>query len=273
MKKFNKIFRKSAALLTWPGSECIRMVRGSGIRILMYHRVTDEYGDRLSVSPQEFKRQMDLLASAGYRVMTLARALADGMEQQRLPAVVITFDDGYQDFYRMVFPILRERDFPATVFVIPDFIDGKISLRRYRNLGGDSRSVTWEMLKEMREGGITVGAHSVTHRELTGLNSREAKMEIEGSADIIEKRSGLRPEWFSYPRGKYSPHLARMVQDSGYRGAVTVRPGPNRRHCDYFRLRRTEISRDDDIRDFRLKLSGAYDLQHYIWQKIMGDRL
>ena len=273
MKKSNIIIRKSAALVTWPSIECIRMIRGSGVRILMYHRVTDEYGDRLSVPPSEFKRQMDLLVSAGYRVMTLARALADGMVQRRLPAVVITFDDGYHDFYRNVFPILREREFPAIVFVVPDFIDGKISLRRYRDLSGNSRSVTWEMLREMQEGGITVGAHSVTHQELTGLDSREAEMEIEISADIIEKRSGIRPEWFSYPRGKYSPLLAKMVQDSGYRGAVTVRPGPNRRPYDYFTLRRTEISRDDDLRDFRMKLSGAYDLQHYLWQKIMGKRL
>jgi len=169
MKKSNIIIRKSAGFLTWPGIECIRMIRGSGVRILMYHRITDEYGDCLSVSPPEFKRQMDLLVSTGYRVMTLARALADGMVQRRLPAVVITFDDGYQDFHRKVFPILRERDFPAIVFVVPDFIDGKISLRRYRDLSGDSRSVTWGMLREMQEGGITVGAHSVTHRELTEL--------------------------------------------------------------------------------------------------------
>ena len=135
----------------------------------MYHRITDEYGDRLSVSPPEFKRKMDLLVSTGYRVMTLAWALADGMVQRRLLAVVITFDDGYQDFYRKVFPILRERDFPAIVFVVPDFIDGKISLRRYRDLSGDFRLVTWGMLREMQEGGITVGAHSVTHRELTEL--------------------------------------------------------------------------------------------------------
>ena len=269
MEKRKTIIRKASALLAWPGAVGIRIARGPGIRILMYHRVTDEHEDRLSVSPEEFKRQMDHLVSAGYRVMTLAQALAEGMERRSLPDVVITFDDGYQDFYRNVFPILRERNFPAVIFVVPDFIEGKISLPRYR----DSRSVTWEMLREMREGGIMVGAHSVTHRELTGLDSREAKLEIEGSADIIEKQSGERPEWFSYPRGKYSPIISRMVQNSGYRGAVTVRPGSNRRPYDYFALRRTEISRDDDLRDFRMKLSGAYDIQHYLWQKIMGKRL
>lgn len=273
MKKRKAIIRKTVALFTWPGAECIRLVRGPGLRILMYHRVTDESGDRLSVSPLEFERQMDLLGTEGYRVMTLAQALTEPTGHGSLPAVVITFDDGYQDFYRNVFPILRNRNFPALIFVVPDFIDGKIILPRYQDLRGDSRSVSWEMLREMQEGGITVGAHSVTHRELIGLDSSEAKMEIEESADIIERRSGIRPEWFSYPRGKYSSILSRMVQDSGYRGAVTVRPGTNRRPYDYFGLRRTEISRDDDLRDFRMKLSGAYDLQHYLWQKMMGKRL
>jgi peptidoglycan/xylan/chitin deacetylase (PgdA/CDA1 family) len=273
MEKRKTIIRKALAIFAWPGTECIRMARGPGVRILMYHRVTDESEDRLAVSPPEFKRQMDHLVSVGYRVMTLEQALTAGRERRRLPDVVITFDDGYQDFYRNVFPILRDRKFSAVIFVLPDFIDGKITLPRYRHLKGDSRSVTWEMLREMQEGGITVGAHSVTHRELTGLDSREVKLEIEGSADIIEKQSGIRPKWFSYPRGKYSPIISRMVQDSGYRGAVSVRPGTNRRPYDYFTLRRTEISRDDDLRAFRMKLSGAYDIQHYLWQKLMGKRL
>jgi len=273
MKNSKAIIRRTISLLTWPGAECIRKMRGPGLRILMYHRVTDESCDRLSVSPLEFKKQMDLLSELEYRVMTISEALAIPTGRGKLPSVVITFDDGYQDFYRIVFPILRERNFSAVVFVIPDFVDGKMIIPRYRNLREDSRSVSWDMLREMQEWGMTIGAHSVAHRELTGLDSREAKKEIEGSADIIEDRLGIRPEWFSYPRGKYSPLLARMVQDSGYRGAVTVRPGSNREPYDYFTLRRTEISRDDNLRDFKMKLSGGYDLQHYLWQKMMGKRL
>ncbi len=273
MGEIKTVIRPAAALVSWPVVQFIRLARGPGIRILMYHRVTDEIEDRLSVSPAAFKKQMDLLDAAEYRVMTLTQALSAETGRGSLPAVVITFDDGYQDFYRIVFPILRERNYPAAIFVVPDFIDGKIILPRYRNLKGDSSSVSWEMLREMRGEGITVGAHSVTHRELTGLDCREMEREINGSADIIEKRLGKRPEWFSYPRGKYSPSLSRMVEAGGYKGAVTVRPGTNRVPCDYFTLRRTEISREDDLRDFKLKLSGAYDLQHHLWQKIMGKRL
>jgi len=239
----------------------------------MYHRVTDDTGDRLAVSPSAFRRQMEILASGRYRVMSLAEILSADNSPGTSPAVVITFDDGYQDFYNIVFPILRERSIPAAIFVVPDFIDGKINLPRYRNLKGAAGSVSWEMLREMKEDGITVGAHSVTHRELIGLDCCEMEREINGSADIIEKQLGQRPEWFSYPRGKYSPSLSRLVEAGGYKGAVTVRPGTNRVPCDYFTLRRTEISREDDLRDFKLKLAGAYDLPHHLWQKVMGNRL
>lgn len=273
MKKQKIIIRRGAAFFTFPVIKSIRLLSGPGIRILMYHRVTEKGKDRLSVSPLEFERQMDFLNSGGYRVQKLSEAFSTSSEESSLPSVVLTFDDGYLDFYQVAFPILKKRKLPATVFVITDFIEGKITIPRNSNLPEETRSVSWDMLKEMQEERITVGAHSVTHRELTGLGSREAGEEIKGSSIIIKEKLGTRPKWFSYPRGKYSPKISRMVEENGFEGAVTVRPGPNRRPCDYFTLCRTEISRSDEIRDFKLKLVGAYDLQHYIIQKIMGERL
>ena len=251
-----------------------RKLRDAGVRILMYHRVTDWPKDRLCVRPSEFEKQMDFLLSRGYRILALPELGRYNPPRRRSsPAVILTFDDGYRDFYDTVYPILRERRLPATVFVVPDFVEGKIDLRRYRDHPGENRSVSWDMLEEMKAHGIAVGAHSSTHRELTGLSAADARREIAGSGDMIERRLGDRPEWFSYPRGKHTAALDDMVRAAGYRGAVTVRPGPNRPPYDYYMLRRTEISRDDDLRDFRMKARGDYDLWHGLWQKMAGERL
>ncbi|MDP8235178.1 MAG: polysaccharide deacetylase family protein [Candidatus Erginobacter occultus] len=249
--------------------------RAGEVRVLMYHRVAEIPGDRLAVVPGEFARQMDLLLQSGRPVKTLSAAFAGGGpdRERREPAVVLTFDDGYRDFYDNVFPILRRRSLPATVFVVPGFIEGRVELDRYRGRGEISRSLSWEMLAEMGKGRVEVGSHSLSHRELTGLDRAEAETEIVESAAVIERKLGTRPEWFAYPRGKADSVLAGLVRAAGYRGAVTVRPGVNRPDGDLFLLRRTEISGDDDREDFLLKLRGGFDLPHRLWQRMAGKRL
>jgi len=239
-----------------------------GIRILTYHRVVEIPGDRLAVPPGEFARQMDLLLESGWPVRDLGEALAVGAA-----ALVLTFDDGYRDIYDNVFPVLRALRLPATVFVVPGLIEGRVELPRYRGRGELSRPLSWEMLAEMGAEGITVGSHSLTHRELTGLDRAEAGREIVRSREVIGRKLGKQPDWFAYPRGKADPGLARQVRAAGYRGAVTVRPGINRPPCDRYLLRRTEISGSDNREDFMLKLEGGFDLPHRIWQGIAGKRL
>lgn len=241
----------------------------------MYHRVAEIGGDRLAIPPREFARQMDLLRATGRAVRSLDEAFSsrDTARSAAEPAVVLTFDDGYRDFYDNVFPILASRNLPATVFVVPEFIEGKIELSRYRERKDISQPLTWEMLAEMSGRGITVGSHSLTHRELPGLSREEARREVAGSREAIGRKLGTSPGWFSYPRGKATPELADLVRNSGYRGAVTVRPGLNRPPGDRYLLRRTEISADDDREDFFLKLQGGFDLPHRIWQLLAGRRL
>ncbi len=246
-----------------------------GIRILMYHRVAGIPGDRLAVAPDEFSRQMDLLSKTGRPVKSLAEAFPREGEEAAAsrPVVVLTFDDGYRDFYDNVFPVLKTRRLPAAIFVIPEFIEGRVEPERYRGRGELSRPLTWEMLAEMAAAGITVGSHSLTHRELTELSRAEAEREIVESREVIGRELGTLPDWFAYPRGKTSPALAVLVRQAGYRGAVTVRPGFNRPNCDRYQLRRTEIAAADDREDFSLKLRGGFDLYHRLWQGMAGKRL
>lgn len=268
-RRLRRVFCRLSARVV-PGE-----TEGGGVRILMYHRVAEIPGDRLAVGPGEFARQMDLLVETGRPVRSLAEAFPPAGEEAGAigPALVLTFDDGYRDFYDNVFPVLRARGLPAAVFVIPEFIEGRVEPERYRGRGELSLPLAWEMLAEMQAAGMTVGSHSLTHRELTGMSRREAEQEIAGSRRAIGRKLGADPEWFAYPRGKTSPVLAELVRRAGYRGAVTVRPGFNRPGCDRYQLRRTEIAASDEREDFLLKLRGGFDLQHRIWQLLAGERL
>jgi peptidoglycan/xylan/chitin deacetylase (PgdA/CDA1 family) len=221
------------------------------IPILMYHSVMKpESNSELNlVSPQAFDHQMAFLKNNGYQVLTLSD-LVEGMHKARMfrrKTVVITFDDGYADNYTNAFPILKKYNFPATVFVISDFV-------------GTEGFMTWDQLKEMDNAGFKVGSHTRRHAYLPSFKDDAIlEDEISNSRKIIEKNLGGPIEFFSYPSGGFSDHIISLVKKAGYQGACTTNRGYDRFNLDMYQLNRIRIN-DDDI-DLALwaKLSGYYN--------------
>jgi glycosyltransferase involved in cell wall biosynthesis/peptidoglycan/xylan/chitin deacetylase (PgdA/CDA1 family) len=96
-------------------------------RVFMYHRFAAT-PTRRALSAAEFRKQMTVLKQR-CEIVTLSELVdrkSRGIAERPLAAV--TVDDGYADFYRIAFPILRELNIPATVFVTTGFIDRKLFL-------------------------------------------------------------------------------------------------------------------------------------------------
>ena len=100
-----------------------------GLRILYYHRISDER-DPLAVTPAAFRRQMDALAASGQRVVDLYE-IDDLTLEPDEAAIALTFDDGYRDVLEHGLPVLREHGFPSTVFVVPGAIAGVAAFSWY----------------------------------------------------------------------------------------------------------------------------------------------
>jgi hypothetical protein len=66
--------------------------------------------------------------------------------------------------------------------------------------------------------------------------------------------------------------VRQIVRECGFEAACTVRPGPNASGADVLALRRTEVSGDDDLVDFRFKLDGGFDAWHALIQRIRTRR-
>lgn len=183
----------------------------TSIPVLTYHRVNNNTigGSVPTVTVESFKKQMDFLKKHGYTTITVDEFYSyyDG-ERAALPKkpVLITFDDGWDDNYRNAFPILRENNFKATVFLAT----GRIGTGEY---------LTWEEAKEMSKYGISFGGHTRSHVNLKRLSDEEAFNEIKGSLEDIELNLGMRPESFCYPYGggDLSPRIQRLVKDAGYK--------------------------------------------------------
>lgn len=191
------------------------------VPILVYHYVeyvrdpNDTTRKSLDIIPPIFEMQLKTLKEAGYNFVTAAELgqYLDGKRQLPQRPIVITFDDGYEDFYTDVFPIIKKFNVVVTAYVISGLLD-------------HSNYMTTGQLKEIAQSGLVeVGAHTVHHRNLTSLSLEEAKMEIEKSKEDLENTLETNVVSFAYPYGGFNESLAELTKKAGFTSAVTTKGG------------------------------------------------
>lgn len=192
--------------------------------ILMYHRVSAEPDiPGLTVTPAQFERQLAFLKRRGYQGINLSQ-LADSLEGKiSLPdrAVVITFDDGYQDNYTQAWPLLKKYGYSATIFLVSDFVGQDSSFDRERPAQYKaSPLLNQAQIQEMAEAGIEFGSHTCTHRALPALTIPERKHELERSRQNLSALVNKEISSFAYPYSRLSEDIVAEVAAAGYRLAV-----------------------------------------------------
>jgi peptidoglycan/xylan/chitin deacetylase (PgdA/CDA1 family) len=110
-------------LRTQPGWAAAAPLRAPGTYVLMYHRITGPGDFFPGVSLDNFRRQMRWIRTHCEPVWPGDVLRAARCAQRLKPPVVVTFDDGYRDFHDRAYPVLRELDIPAVVFLSTDFMD------------------------------------------------------------------------------------------------------------------------------------------------------
>ncbi|MBI4134788.1 MAG: polysaccharide deacetylase family protein [Candidatus Sungbacteria bacterium] len=180
-------------------------------------------------------------------------------------SIAVTFDDGYQSVYQEAFPILREFRIPATVFVVTNLKVGSAETTHSFPV------LTWGQMQAMQNSGlVTFGAHGHTHRSLDLLSGEEAKNEIENSMALVVGHLGVSPKFFSYPRGRFSDAVKRIVKDVGFLGSVSTKQGLVSPGDDVYQIKRVEINRDISFSEFRVRLTQAIDWLTFFWRKYHG---
>ena len=230
---------------------------GGGLRILFYHRVSDD-DDPLAVSPRRFREQMELLVAGGYEVVDLATAV-DLLERGLSPprVVALNFDDGYRDVAENALPVLERLGFRATVFLPTGVIDGTASFLWYER---QPPMLGWDEVVELDRGGtLRFEPHTVTHPNLLLLDDAASRFEIAHSKLELESRLSRPAQAFCYPAGLFGERERRFVAESGFRAAVSCEPGVNLPGQDLLTLRRRQIDPADRRLDFRAKVGGGHD--------------
>lgn len=215
-----------------------------GVSVLMYHMVATLEDNDAVVHPDHFRAQMKYLHDNGYHPITLAELYAYMKDGAPLPTkpVCITFDDGYEDNYSIVYPIMKEYGFPWTIFVIGDMV-------------GDPGRVTWEQLKEMHENGVTVANHTLSHRQIPYLSEAEQRHEVAGMQALLREKLGVENRFFCYPYGLYSPTLEKILQENGIVLALTMDPGRVHVGDNVWEVQRIWIGNVVDLKHFEERLT------------------
>ena len=197
-----------------------------------------------------FLDHLDYLQSH-YRIISLTEFVKAKRENRRLPhfSVVLTFDDGFEDFFSVAAPQLARRKLPATVFVITDRAYG------YAPPNGES-FLSWPEIQELAAADIQVGSHTCSHPSLLDLPLAEATRELADSRTAILQHLSEEDVPLSYPYGQTSTAVSKLAQSLGYSCAINGAIGPNGPDANLFALSRTGIASDDDVATFAARVSG-----------------
>lgn len=244
--------------------------------ILTYHSV-DDSGSVISVDERTFTRHVRWLAASHVRVLPLDQ-LGEASEGE--DAVAITFDDGLESFGRVVAPLLRDYGLPSTLFVVTDAVGSTNAWRGCADAGIPVQPLLdWDALGRIAGDGVSLGAHTCTHLNLTSAPDEEAEREIVGSKSRLARELGIVATTFAYPYGGVS-ESARDVVAREFRYGVTTRLATLSSHehpallprLDSFYLRAPGTLESWGTRRFRLRmglLAGARSVRGSLTRSIV----
>jgi peptidoglycan/xylan/chitin deacetylase (PgdA/CDA1 family) len=207
--------------------------------ILTYHSISGG-ASPLEISPALFIEQMEWL-KANARVVPLAvlPPMLAGGESFSPRVVVLTFDDGFRNFYSAAAPVLSRFGFPATVFLPTSFLGRTNAWPGQPSWVAPQPLMEWAQVRELAEQGISFGSHSVTHPDLTTLAAAELEQELGKSQREIESQTGRPAEFFCYPYGRWNSAV-RAAAQRVYRGACCTGAGVVESDADPFALPRVD---------------------------------
>ncbi len=222
------------------------------VPVLMYHEIADATAtsSSLAVAPDVFADQLAYLHDAGFNTLTageLAAFLADGVGALPERPVVLTFDDGYGDFYTDALPVLKQHGFTGTLFQTTGWVGKE---------GEAKRMLNWRELAESHDTGIEIGAHTVRHPQLDQLPEKELRDELYISKSVLEDKLGFAVPGLAYPFGYSNRKVREVARELGYTYAYSVDNTLTTDAAEKFTLPRLTVQRTTAMDQFRRMVNG-----------------
>ncbi|MBZ9606738.1 polysaccharide deacetylase family protein [Clostridium estertheticum] len=220
---------------------------GKSVPVLMYHSIDYEKDNPIRLPVKRFDEQLKYLKDNGYYTITLTDLYDYLIKDIPIPekSVVLTFDDGYEDNYTEMFPVLKKYNFKATIFVITGSIDKSPNY------------MTSKQLIEMEKYGVDIGSHTVKHENLKEMPKDKQLETLVKSKNDLEKILNKQIKFFSYPYGGYSKASIEAVREAGYTMAFSTDGRWSSKEDGILSLHRVYISSFHDMEEFKKRISNT----------------
>ena len=234
------------------------------VPVIMYHRVINNaenegvYGTY--IYEDMFKKHLQYLKDKNYTVITFKDLDKIGWRnrfEKGKKYIILTFDDGYKDNYDLAFPILKEFNFKATIFLM-----GSLTYNEWDVKAGGERKfslMSVEMIKEMQDYGIEFGAHTFNHPKINTLSNEEIAHQIVDVKKPLEEKIGKEIITFAYPYGILNDYAKEMAKKAGYTFALATDSGSVCLSDDLYQIRRIAIFPNTNLFSFKRKVAGNYN--------------
>ncbi|MCR9421168.1 polysaccharide deacetylase family protein [Vibrio sp. RM-69-4] len=234
--------------------------------IIMYHRfIKDEsekgiHGTYLHIDMLE--KHFNLLKKMGFETLTF-KDLADKGLIHRLESgkryIILTVDDGYQDNYELMLPLLRKYGFKAVVYVVTGEDFNRWDVEVPSNPEKPVPLMSRQQVKALHDSGLVeIGGHTMTHPFLSKLSESGQHKEISRNKLELEELLGEQLVSFAYPYGDHDVLSKQIVHQCGYQFAVATNSGPLLMHQDPYQIRRIAIFPKTDVFGLWRKVRGNY---------------
>lgn len=211
---------------------------GVEIPIIMYHHVTKDpkRGNRYTVTVEELERDFQYLKNRGYNTVTTAMLIdyvENGIPLPEKP-IMLTFDDGFESFYVLAYPLLKQYDFKAVLSII-----GSVT-EKYSELDDHNinySNLTWDEVKEMHcSGFVEIQSHSYDmHRNEQGERKGISAIKHEKYYDykkaisddlnqmkiLMKEKAGIEATAIAYPFGAYSKDTVKIIKSLGFKASFS----------------------------------------------------
>ncbi|MCB2110433.1 MAG: polysaccharide deacetylase family protein [Defluviimonas sp.] len=228
------------------------------VDILMYHSISNR-GGATSIPPAVFAEQMAALARSELPVITLDDLVAarEGRGALAPHSVIITFDDGFQDFANAAWPVLQRHGLRPMVYLPTSFVG---RAEGWRGIADPPRALMgWATIRALAREGVAFGSHTVTHAELDTLSPEALEAELVTARTEIEDRLGHPVRHFAPPYGIAGPAVRARIAES-YHSSVGTRLGRAGPGADVFDLPRLEMFYFTSLARWRAHLAGRGEI-------------
>jgi len=235
------------------------VARHQGLPILMFHRVVEKIEPGplydINYTRENLDKLMAFLKGRGFETVTFGDLLS-----RPAPAkpIVLTFDDGYEDNYLNLLPLLKKHGMKAVIYLLGD---RSVPSNVWDEDKGAPKAPLMgrEQILEMAQSGLVeFGAHSMTHSKLTQLDPAAVEREVKGCKTSLEGLLGEPVLSFAYPFGFFNEAVKKAVAEAGFLLGIAVEWGPDGFGRDLMETRRVCLSPDAGPLEFAWKTSPFY---------------